>query len=104
MLVKLALVFEADITIQCSERLANAKSILSVLSLCAAHGDVVKVTVEGPDADEAIQALSTLFAQGFDDVLVPHSSAQQAPGRWPGGDSRPQCLSPRSSTLAAASR
>lgn len=85
MLVKLAQKFNADVTIQCHERLANAKSILSILTLGAVNGDLVKVTTDGPEADAAILAFRTLFAHGFADPAIPQASVGPEPedGRRP---------------------
>jgi phosphotransferase system HPr (HPr) family protein len=44
---------------------ADAKSILSVLMLAASRGTELRVTAEGVDEDQAIGALSELFASGF---------------------------------------
>lgn len=47
---------------------ADAKSILSVLMLAASRGSKLRLTANGPDENEALTALTTLFAQGFGEV------------------------------------
>ena len=44
---------------------ADAKSILSVLMLAASRGTQLKLLADGSDESEAIEALISLFADGF---------------------------------------
>lgn len=44
----------------------DARSLLSVLALGARHGDTVVLSAEGPQAEEALEALATLVARDFD--------------------------------------
>lgn len=44
---------------------ANAKSILSVLTLAAAAGTRLRLTTDGKDEDNAYEAVSKLFENGF---------------------------------------
>ena len=44
---------------------ADAKSILSVLSLAACCGTELEVTVEGEDEADAMSAILNLFTNGF---------------------------------------
>lgn len=64
-LVQTVLEFESDITIQKNGREVNAKSIMGLLTLAAAHGSRVTVTCKGPDAEEAMEAVRKLFETGF---------------------------------------
>jgi phosphocarrier protein HPr len=66
-LVRLASGFESRILLSRPDTnaYADAKSILSVLTLAASMGTVILVTAEGEDAEDAIGAVSRLFAQGF---------------------------------------
>lgn len=48
---------------------ANAKSILSVLTLAAAMGTELLVTVDGPDEDRAMAEIESLFANRFGESL-----------------------------------
>ncbi len=63
--VKLAASFASDITIAHNGRTANAKSILSVLTLGVHQGAEVEITAEGADAQEALAALTQLIADNF---------------------------------------
>ena len=44
---------------------ANAKSILSVLSLAASKGKKLSLSVDGKDEKEAFETIIGLFASGF---------------------------------------
>ncbi|CAN5443404.1 HPr family phosphocarrier protein [soil metagenome] len=44
---------------------ANAKSLLSVLHLAAAFGVEIKITTNGEDELDAIDAIEKLFVDGF---------------------------------------
>ncbi len=65
MFVKKATGFKSNINVTCGERTANAKSILSVLTLGAHKGAEVKIEAQGEDADEALAALKQLIDDNF---------------------------------------
>jgi phosphotransferase system HPr (HPr) family protein len=47
---------------------ADAKSILSVLMLAASRGTELRLFADGDDESEAIEALRSLFAEGFGEL------------------------------------
>lgn len=55
--------FDADISLEKEGRQANARSLLSVLTLDIRQGDSVVVRAEGDDADAALDALAELTAR-----------------------------------------
>ena len=57
--------FESEITVFNEEESADAKSILDLLLLGVNQGSEITVRAEGPDADEALDALSQLHARNF---------------------------------------
>jgi phosphotransferase system HPr (HPr) family protein len=57
--------FVSDISVFLDESEADAKSILDLLLLGAYHGCTVTIRAEGPDANEALEALKTLHANNF---------------------------------------
>lgn len=63
--VKLASRFKSEISILVGTRVANAKSIINVLSLAATHGTVLTLKADGPDEAEAIDTLSSLIERKF---------------------------------------
>lgn len=66
-LTKLASQFKSDIYIARGDKRVNAKSIMGVMMLAAGLGVTVKLDAEGDDADAALTALATLFANKFDE-------------------------------------
>lgn len=69
-LVRLAGKFASKIIIKRSDNnlFADAKSILSILTLAAAKGTVLKLEVSGKDETEAFEEIKTLFANGFGEL------------------------------------
>jgi multiphosphoryl transfer protein len=57
--------FESDIRLRRNDRRANAKSVVSIMTLEVDRGDRVTVEAQGPDAQEAVAVLSTLLAGGL---------------------------------------
>lgn len=57
--------FESDITVLNGEESADAKSILDLLLLGVNQGCEITVRAEGPDADQALAALTGLHARNF---------------------------------------
>ncbi len=63
--VQTAARFKCSIKVTVGERTANAKSILSVLTLGAGQGTVLAIHAEGEDADQALAALGALVRNNF---------------------------------------
>ncbi|HET7034218.1 MAG TPA: HPr family phosphocarrier protein [Thermomicrobiaceae bacterium] len=61
--------FQSAITVRnlarAAARAADAKSILSLMTLGVEHGDEIAITAEGPDEAEAIAALRELVESDF---------------------------------------
>jgi phosphocarrier protein len=57
--------FTADIHISRNGRRVNAKSIMGVMMLAAGQGSTVTVEADGEDAEQALQAIGQLIADGF---------------------------------------
>lgn len=55
--------FQSQITLSKNDKTANAKSILSILSLGAEQGDQVVLKVNGDDAELAIARLVSLLEE-----------------------------------------
>jgi phosphocarrier protein HPr len=69
-LVRLAGKFKSKINLvrHDNQVLADAKSILSVLTLAAAKGTDLQLVVEGADETEAFAAVTELIANGFGEI------------------------------------
>lgn len=66
-LVGTATQFSSQIRLGHSGRMADGKSIMSVMMLAASQGTTLQVEISGDDADHALQALTDLFARRFDE-------------------------------------
>ena len=64
-LVQVASQFNCAVKLKRGSMSANAKSIMSVLSLAAGRGVALVVEAEGDDATAAVAALVALIEQGF---------------------------------------
>ena len=64
-IVKLAAKFRSEITVTKDDLDVNGKSIMGVMMLAAEHGSSITFRAEGPDADQALDALATLVSNGF---------------------------------------
>ncbi|MGI9056684.1 MAG: HPr family phosphocarrier protein [Pyrinomonadaceae bacterium] len=69
-LVRLAAKFESRIILIREDNavIADAKSILNVLTLAAAKGTEMKLQVDGTDDQTALQSIVELFADGFGEI------------------------------------
>lgn len=67
MLAKTALEFQSVILLELRGVEANAADIMSILTLGAFQGDVLKVTVEGADEEAAMNKIREIFALNFND-------------------------------------
>ena len=57
--------FKSSIWIEKEERRVNAKSLLGVLSLGILGGTSIKISADGSDENEAVDALVKLVLSGF---------------------------------------
>jgi len=69
--VQTAAKFKSDIKVSCQDqsekklRTANAKSILSILTLGVFQGTEITIVVNGEDEEEAVKALQVLIGNNF---------------------------------------
>lgn len=75
--VKTAKQFQADIRVQHGAKKANAKSIISILTLGVEKGGQICITANGPDEDEALSVLKAAVEEGLGDEHPPQK--QDAP-------------------------
>ncbi len=57
--------FQSEVHIAKDGRRVNAKSIMGVMMLAAGHGASVTVDAEGPDAQQAVEAIGALIDGRF---------------------------------------
>ena len=64
-LVNCASVFEAELWLRNGDKTINGKSIMGVLTLAAGKGTVLVIEAEGPDREDALQAIYELINDRF---------------------------------------
>ena len=64
-IVKLASRYQSDITLVRDDLEVNGKSIMGVMMLAAEFGSSLVLRAAGPDAEQAVSALSELIARKF---------------------------------------
>jgi len=60
--------FRSSISVEREDRRVNAKSLLGVLSLGIVKGMEITLVADGPDEEEAIEALANLIDNELDDL------------------------------------
>ncbi len=68
MLVKAASKYDAEINVIKGDITSNAKSIMELMLLAAAPGEVLTVVADGEDAEAAIAEIETLFVGKFGEI------------------------------------
>ena len=63
--------FQSKITVTnlSTDKSADAKSILRVMTLCLTKGTPIKIAAEGPDEAEAVAALGALIDSGLGEEI-----------------------------------
>jgi phosphocarrier protein len=65
--VKLASGFDAQVTVSREGQSVDARSIMGLMMLAAGIGSTVDITAEGPQASQALEALTALVAGRCDE-------------------------------------
>jgi phosphocarrier protein len=63
--VETAAKFRSEITVMKDDHSVSGRSIMGLMMLAAAKGSIVELVAKGPDAREAIAALTSLIAARF---------------------------------------
>ena len=66
-LAKIANEFESTIRVLKDGLEVNGKSIMGIMMLAAAQGNVIQIEAEGPDEKDAIRALGDLIENKFEE-------------------------------------
>ncbi|MBB6217316.1 phosphotransferase system HPr (HPr) family protein [Anaerosolibacter carboniphilus] len=61
--------FKSEVTIFKNGKAANAKSLISILSLCITVGTEIQISAEGEDEREAVETLVKLVESKFGEAL-----------------------------------
>jgi catabolite repression HPr-like protein len=62
LLVQVASQYESSIYVEIKEKKVNAKSIMGMMSLGLAEGEVITVIANGPDEDDAVAAIDSYIS------------------------------------------
>lgn len=65
--VKTAERFDAEVTVRKDGQAVNGSSIMGLLMLSAGPGSTILIETEGPEAEEALEALTTLVEARFNE-------------------------------------
>lgn len=65
--VKTASRYDCDILVEKDGNQVSGKSIMGIMTLEASFGSILKVTADGPDAEEALDELQALVDGKFDE-------------------------------------
>ena len=60
-------VFPAEIRVEKDGEEVDGKSIMGLMMLAAGHGSVLRISADGTDADDALQAIEDLIARNFEE-------------------------------------
>lgn len=66
-IVRLAKEYDSTIQIMKDDELVDGKSILEILMLSCGKGSVIKLIVEGEDAPEAVESITNLINNKFEE-------------------------------------
>ncbi|WP_022834779.1 HPr family phosphocarrier protein [Salisaeta longa] len=71
MVVRTASKFASDLVLRRDGYEINAKSVIGVMTLAAEQGATLTLVADGPDEEEAADALAHLFDDGFGEAIDP---------------------------------
>jgi phosphocarrier protein HPr len=63
--VEMACSFKSEITVTREGSTVSGRSIMGLMMLGAPRGSALEIAAQGPDAEQAVAALSALIAAGF---------------------------------------
>lgn len=66
-LSQIAKEFQSTITVSHGGQEANARSVIQLMTLGAAHGAKLKIKIQGPDEAAAMMAIKSIFEQRFNE-------------------------------------
>jgi phosphocarrier protein len=79
-LVRAAQGFRSTIHLTCEGRIANLRSILGVMALCATMGTGLDLEISGEDEQDAIQAIEQIFADSGHNTSQPATHVDHGSG------------------------
>ena len=65
-LMRVAQCFRSTVVLKLGGRIADVRSIVSIVTLCATMGSILDVEITGDDEKDAAQAIKQVFVDGAD--------------------------------------
>jgi len=65
--VKMASLFDAEVEVSRDGQTVDARSIMGLMMLAAGIGSEIEISATGPQAEEAVEALSRLVCERFEE-------------------------------------
>ena len=56
--------YTSEIYVKKGDRAVNAKSIMGIMSLAVSSGTEITLSADGPDEEQAVEALSAMISKG----------------------------------------
>lgn len=63
-IIRAAESFRSSVVLRCGGRIADVRSILSLVMLCASMGAAITIEAAGEDEQRVVEAISQVFAAG----------------------------------------
>jgi phosphocarrier protein HPr len=82
-LVHLARLFRSAIFLKCGTKIADLRSIFSIISLCATPGTAIEVEAIGDDEQDATRAVEQVFSTSAQDGIFSNSTQPGARQYFP---------------------
>jgi phosphocarrier protein len=67
MIVRMTSKFKGEVWFEKDEEQVNGKSIMGLMMLAAGRGSKIRVTAQGPEAEQLIKELESLFERKFEE-------------------------------------
>lgn len=65
--VKTASKFKSEVRVEKDDEEVDGKSIMGLMMLAAGHGSIIIVKIDGPDEDQAMEAIASLIERKFEE-------------------------------------
>lgn len=66
-IIRAAESFRSSVVLRCGGRIADVRSILGLVMLCASMGAAITIEAAGEDEQRAVEAISQVFAAGVEE-------------------------------------
>lgn len=78
LIAELAGKYQSDVNLETASEKADGKSVLEIIGLAASSGTELNVLADGPDANDAVDAIIQLVSHGFPGEEAAKAEKRQA--------------------------